>query len=119
MQVNWHAVFWGLSLQFYLALFILRTQAGSELFDWLGHRFQEFIAYTDEGSKFVFGEAYMMHPYVFKVQINVAVIMMTSSVLPCCYIRRTLKSIAYVNDGSKALPSKAYVKHSYVLMSSN
>ena len=69
LQVNWHTVFWGLSLQFYLALFLLRTQAGGELFDWLGHRLEDFIAYTDEGSKFLFGEAYTMHPVVFKVLV--------------------------------------------------
>ena len=69
LQVNWHAVFWGISLQFYLALFILRTQAGSQLFDWLGRRLEEFIAYTDEGSKFLFGDAYTMHRFVFKVAL--------------------------------------------------
>ena len=65
--MNWHTVFWGLSLQFYLALVILRTEAGGQVFDWLGARVEEFIAYTDEGSKFVFGEAYYLHPYAFKV----------------------------------------------------
>ena len=68
-QVNWHTVFWGISLQFYLALFLLRTQAGSEMFDWLGQRLQEFLAYTNEGSKFVFGDAYTMHPLVFQVVV--------------------------------------------------
>ncbi len=29
-------VFWGLGLQFVLALFVLRTQVGQDLFTWIG-----------------------------------------------------------------------------------
>ena len=68
MQVNGHAVFWGIALQFYLAIFLIRTQEGGELFEWLGNRIERFIQYTEEGCEFLFGKAYIKHPFVFKVK---------------------------------------------------
>jgi pyrimidine nucleoside transport protein len=60
-------VFWGLIIQFYFALLILRWSVGYEAFRWLGDRITEFLAYTDEGAKFVFGEEYQHHFFAFKV----------------------------------------------------
>lgn len=67
-QVNWRPVFWGLALQFYFALAILRWDPGYRAFRWLGDRVSEFLAYTDEGSKFVFGDGYEEHFFAFKVR---------------------------------------------------
>lgn len=67
-QVNWRPVFWGLALQFYFALAILRWDPGYRAFRWLGDRVSEFLAYTDEGSKFVFGLGYEEHFFAFKVR---------------------------------------------------
>ncbi|GFO44649.1 sodium/nucleoside cotransporter [Plakobranchus ocellatus] len=55
-QVDWHPVFWGFSLQFYFAAFILKTDVGFETFKWLGDRVTEFLAYSDAGAAFVFGD---------------------------------------------------------------
>lgn len=66
-QVNWHAVFWGIALQFYFAIFLLRSPVGRDLFKWIGDRVMEFIHYTDSGSRFIFGEAFTMHRFIFQV----------------------------------------------------
>lgn len=66
-KVSFRPVFWGLALQFYFALLILRTDAGYKAFEWLGERVSEFLAHTDAGSSFVFGAEYEHHFFAFKV----------------------------------------------------
>lgn len=66
-KVNWRPVFWGLALQFYFALLILRTKFGYQAFKWLGERVSEFLAHTNKGSIFVFGTKYEDHFFAFKV----------------------------------------------------
>jgi len=57
VQVQFRPVFWGLAIQFYFALLILRTQWGYDAFQWLGSRIKEFLEHTDAGVNFVFGGA--------------------------------------------------------------
>ncbi|XP_032873554.1 solute carrier family 28 member 3 [Amblyraja radiata] len=66
-KVKWRTVIWGLSLQFLLALIILRTHAGYVAFNWLGIQVQIFLNYVEAGSKFLFGETYTDHFFAFKV----------------------------------------------------
>lgn len=51
------------------ALVVLRWSGGHFAFQWLGDRVSEFLAYTDVGSKFTFGESYKDHFFVFQVNI--------------------------------------------------
>lgn len=90
-KVNWRPVFWGLALQFYLALFILRTDVGFYIFNWLGDRVNEFLAHTNAGSGFVFGyladsnacpNFLCANPFGFKV---LPVIIFFSSVVAMLY----------------------------------
>ena len=53
-----------------MAIIILRTSWGYDTFEWLGDRIEEFLAYTDAGSEFVFGEGFEEHYFAFKVTIN-------------------------------------------------
>ena len=46
---------WGLVLQFALALFVLKTEAGRELFAWLGGRVNQLLEFSFAGSQVVFG----------------------------------------------------------------
>lgn len=55
-RVRWRPVLWGLGLQFIFALLILRTYVGNIIFTWLGDKVTIFLAFTDAGAKFVFGE---------------------------------------------------------------
>ncbi len=69
-QVNWRPVLWGLGLQFSLGVIILRWDKGYLAFKFMGEMVQRFLEFTDEGSKFVFGESGLeQHPVAFKVQI--------------------------------------------------
>uniref|UniRef100_H2ZLV9 Sodium/nucleoside cotransporter n=1 Tax=Ciona savignyi TaxID=51511 RepID=H2ZLV9_CIOSA len=66
-QVIWRPVFWGLLIQICLGMFILRTQAGFDAFNWLGNLFQTFINYVDAGAAFLFGDGFEEHYFAFKV----------------------------------------------------
>lgn len=55
-RVNWRPVFWGLEIQFYFALAIIKWPVGNDIFQWCGDRVTEFLAHTDAGAGFVFGE---------------------------------------------------------------
>ena len=49
-------------------MFILRTQAGFDAFNWLGEFAQTFINYVKAGVQFVYGESYTDHFFAFEVQ---------------------------------------------------
>ena len=49
-------VLWGLALQFVLALFVLKTQVGQDVFSWLGAKVTRVLALSYVGSEFVFGK---------------------------------------------------------------
>ncbi|KAJ8262800.1 hypothetical protein COCON_G00152570 [Conger conger] len=66
-RVSRRAVLWGVALQFLFGLVILRTKAGFTAVDWVGQQVEAFLAYTDDGSKFVFGEKFEDHFFAFKV----------------------------------------------------
>ncbi|KAK7467882.1 hypothetical protein BaRGS_00036887, partial [Batillaria attramentaria] len=80
-KVNWHAVFWGTAIQFYLAIFVLRTTVGYNMVHWAGDRVTEYIRYTYSGSRFLFGDAYTMHRFVFKAMPSVVFMNSTIAVL--------------------------------------
>src|SRR5262245_6171669 len=48
-------IVWGLVLQFGLALFVLKTQAGRDLFAWLGGKVNQLLEFSFAGSQVVFG----------------------------------------------------------------
>ncbi|XP_069111871.1 uncharacterized transporter HI_0519-like [Argopecten irradians] len=73
-NINWHTVFWGLSLQFGFALVILRTDWGIGAVRWLTDRFMEFIAFFDFGSAFIFSEQYKEFKVIFNVVPSVIVL---------------------------------------------
>ena len=56
-----------MSLQFWFAVLIRKTQFGSDAFQWLADRVVEFLKYTDKGSMVVFGSSYQDHRFVFQV----------------------------------------------------
>ena len=65
--MNWQTVLWGIALQFLFAMCVLRWSAGYEAFKWLGDRVTEFLAYSNAGAKFIFGESYTDHLFAFQV----------------------------------------------------
>jgi len=53
--INLVTVFWGIALQFVLAAFILKTSLGREIFEAMGRGTQYILAFTKQGSQFIFG----------------------------------------------------------------
>ncbi len=53
--ISWRLVICGLSLQLFLAMFILRTPWGQQLFQILGNMVEKILGFADAGAGFVFG----------------------------------------------------------------
>ncbi|AMS27446.1 Na+ dependent nucleoside transporter domain-containing protein [Bacteroidetes bacterium UKL13-3] len=53
--INYRLVFSGLGLQLALALFILKTSIGQNVFAWIGHSIEKLLQMADKGGEFVFG----------------------------------------------------------------
>src|SRR5271170_1421293 len=49
-------VVWGLGLQIVMAIFVLRTQKGQDLFAWLGAGAKHLLDFSYYGSEFIFGD---------------------------------------------------------------
>ncbi|MGF1937960.1 MAG: NupC/NupG family nucleoside CNT transporter [Nostoc sp. ChiQUE02] len=65
--VRWRIVAWGLGLEFVFALVILKTPWGLNVFKSLGDIASQFLAFSDVGAKFVFGENFKDHFFAFQV----------------------------------------------------
>ncbi len=65
--VRWRIVAWGLGLEFVFALVILKTPWGLTVFKFLGDIVSQFLAFSDVGAKFVFGENFKEHFFAFQV----------------------------------------------------
>jgi concentrative nucleoside transporter, CNT family len=52
--INYRTVGVGLLMQFGLAVFILKTEVGRKIFDWLGQGVQKVLSFSDKGAEFVF-----------------------------------------------------------------
>ena len=53
--ISWRTVGWGLGLQILFALIVVKTPFGIKAFAWLGGRITRLLAFSVEGSRFVFG----------------------------------------------------------------
>src|SRR5437870_2808223 len=53
--VNWRTIAWGFGLQLVLALLVLKVDAVYQGFEAIGGVVKQFISFSDEGGKFVFG----------------------------------------------------------------
>ncbi|MEH1826368.1 MAG: NupC/NupG family nucleoside CNT transporter [Nostoc sp.] len=65
--VRWRIVAWGLGLEFVFAIVILKTPWGLNIFKSLGDIVSQFLAFSDVGAKFVFGENFKDHFFAFQV----------------------------------------------------
>jgi CNT family concentrative nucleoside transporter len=55
-NVAWRVVLWGIGLQLIFAVFILKTAAGAQIFDWLNTVVVALLGFTVEGARFIFGD---------------------------------------------------------------
>lgn len=65
--VRWHPVLWGIALQLIFAVLILKTTPGFMVFQFLGNCVTQFLNFSDQGAKFVFGDSFQDHFIAFKV----------------------------------------------------
>src|SRR6516165_5889488 len=74
--VNWKTFAWGIFLQFSLGVAIIHVKPVQQFFDAIVYVVKQFLAFTNEGSKFVFGK--LADPAavaeVFKIPISDAVV---------------------------------------------
>ncbi len=79
-KIAWRTVLTGVGLQLLLALLILKTSGGRLFFDGAKDFFNAILAYTDEGSKFIFGS--MMNAekngFIFAFMVLPTVMFMSS-----------------------------------------
>ena len=60
--VNWQTIGWGVMLQMILALLVLKVPFVYHGFEGLGYVVKQFISFSDQGAKFVFGNLYDARP---------------------------------------------------------
>ncbi|MGL5135183.1 MAG: Na+ dependent nucleoside transporter N-terminal domain-containing protein, partial [Planktothrix sp.] len=114
--VRWHPVLWGIGLQFILAVLILKTKPGLAVFEFLGKAVSQFLNFSDQGAKFVFGEAFQDHFIAFKV---LPTIIFFSSFISILYhykiLQKVVEAVAWVmirtlkTSGSETLSCSANI----------
>ncbi|XP_071498957.1 solute carrier family 28 member 3-like [Diadema antillarum] len=97
-RIRWKTVYWGIYLQLFLGILILRTKPGFTTFNWLGTNVEIFLNYTTAGSTFVFGPAPLeLHSFLF---VALPVIIFTSSVCALLYyfgiMQVIIKALAFI-----------------------
>jgi len=85
-KINWRTVFSGIFLQFFFAIIILKTKPGMFVFDGAKNFFNSILAYTNEGSLFLFG------PLVDTTKFGFIFVV---SVLPTIIFVSSLMSVLY------------------------
>jgi len=79
--ISWRVVAWGVGLQLFFAIFVLRVKQGRDLFGWLGATVTKILSFSYAGSEFVFGEIGKQHSsigVVFAFQIMPAIIFVSA-----------------------------------------
>ena len=65
--IPWQTVLWGIALQLILGILILRSPVGLTVFQFLGSIVRQFLDFSDEGAKLVFGDGFEEHFIAFKI----------------------------------------------------
>jgi CNT family concentrative nucleoside transporter len=114
--IRWRTVLWGIGLQLFFALFILRTGPGLVLFKFLGDRVNDFLNFADVGSAFVFGDNFQEHFFAFKI---LPTIIFFSACITLLYhygiLQRVVQGVAWVmmrtmkTSGAESLSSAANI----------
>lgn len=88
-RIDWRLVGAGIGLQLVFALFILKTSIGRMAFAIAGDGFTRLIAFTDEGSKVLFGS------FVNQGELMPAMISFTFTILPTIIFFSSLMAVLY------------------------
>ncbi|KAL4913790.1 Na+ dependent nucleoside transporter C-terminus-domain-containing protein [Aspergillus aurantiobrunneus] len=85
-KINWHTVVMGMLMQFIIALFVLRTKAGYDIFDFISMLARELLGFAQEGVDFLTEEDFMSTHGYFLVTVIPAIIFFVSLVQLLYYI---------------------------------
>jgi len=95
--VKWQPVLWGIALQLFFAILILKTAPGLAVFKFLGDMVTQFLNFSDAGAKFVFGDTFAEHFIAFKV---LPTIIFVSSFITILYyygiLQRVVQAVAWL-----------------------
>ncbi len=80
-RMNFRLIVSGVLLQFLLGLLLLRTQFGEKTFEWARILVARIVSFSDEGGKFVFGEAFQEHYVAFSVLPTIIFVSSATAVL--------------------------------------
>jgi CNT family concentrative nucleoside transporter len=124
----WRTVLWGLALQFTLALLILHTRGGREIFVFAGKAIQKLIEFSTYGTRFVFGPLADQtatgrvfgadHAVVFAILVTGTVVLvaaLSSLFYHWGILQRVVRAIAWVmqrvmgTSGSETLSAAANI----------
>ncbi|XP_052073348.1 solute carrier family 28 member 3-like isoform X2 [Mytilus californianus] len=118
-KVQWTPVIWGIILQFVLGMIILRWPTGYAVCQFIGDQVTAFLAYTDNGSRFVFGdEGLKDHPVVFKI---LPVVVFFSAIVNILYylgaMQVIIKGIARVlRFAMKTSPMESFATSAHIFV---
>jgi concentrative nucleoside transporter, CNT family len=66
-KIPWRVIVWGISLQFLLAILMLKVPPVRRGVEWFGDMITGLLGYVDIGCQFVFGDAFKEHFFAFRV----------------------------------------------------
>ncbi|MDX1998763.1 MAG: NupC/NupG family nucleoside CNT transporter [Thermoanaerobaculia bacterium] len=114
--IRWKPVLMGTIIQFVFALLILKTPWGRAVFEKTGDIVSGFLAFSDAGAKFLFGDGFAEHFFAFKV---LSTIIFFSSVIALAYhvglLQRIVKFFAWImmrlmgTSGAESLSASANI----------
>lgn len=118
--IRWRTVAVGLGFQFILAVFILKTEWGKQLFRTLGHGVTSLLDFSKQGGGFLFGPlaGSKEFPFVFAFQVLPTIIFMASIISVLYYlgvIQKIVQGLAWFmsktmgTSGAESLSSAACV----------
>lgn len=118
--IKWRTVGVGLGFQFLLAVFILKTPMGKELFHKLGEGVTQLLDFSKQGSGFLFGplSGSKDFPFIFAFQVLPTIIFMASIISVLYYlgvIQKIVQALAWFMaktmgvSGAESLSSAACV----------
>nr|XP_034336702.1 sodium/nucleoside cotransporter 2 isoform X2 [Crassostrea gigas]XP_034336703.1 sodium/nucleoside cotransporter 2 isoform X2 [Crassostrea gigas] len=96
-RIDPRPVVWGLTLQFLLGLFVLRTNVGQQTFSFLGKQVEHFLSHVIAGVEFVFGKNYVDFEFAFKLMPTVIFVNSAVSILyHCGLMQAVIQKLAVV-----------------------
>ena len=97
-QVPWRIIAWGIALQLGFGLFVLKTNAGVWVFNFLNKGVVRLLGFTADGSRFIFG-SYLDQEFTFALNVLPTIVFFSSIMALLYYLglmQRVVQAIAWV-----------------------